>query len=277
MSGDTRRYRLSFDDAVSAETVVALLAELDFDAFTEHDGHVEAYLPETRHDTAFAKTVEALAEAYGLGVSTELIPDQNWNRRWEESFAPAEVDDFLRVRAPFHDPDPSFRVELEIVPEMSFGTGHHETTHLMAQLLRDHPPRGKSVFDFGTGTGVLAMVASRLGASRVVATDYDPRCVESTRANARRNGIALADVSLGDESDMPDGPFDVILANIQRGVLVRAMPALAKRLHGGGEAWLSGILADDLSPVDEAARLAGLTPVEVRRRGQWLACRYGAH
>ena len=274
MSGETRRYRFEVG-ALGAEVIVALLSTLDFDAYAEGEGHVDAYLLDAQHSAAFAKTVETLAAAYQLAYASEVLPDENWNRRWEEGFAPAEVDDFLRIRAPFHAPAEGFAIELEIVPEMSFGTGHHETTHLMAQLLRDYPPTGDSIFDFGTGTGVLAFVAARLGASRVVASDHDRRCVESTRANAARNAIELANVLLGDETALPDERFDLVLANIQRGVLVRAMPALAKRLRGGGELWLSGILADDLAPVDEAAQASGLAHVETRQRGRWLACRYG--
>ena len=274
MSGDTRVYSVALGD-FPAEAAVALLAELDFDAFEEGGGEVRAYVPERRHDVGFAEALYAVCEAHGFSATSRLLPDENWNQRWEDSFAPAEVDDFLRVRAPFHAPSDAFEIELEIVPEMSFGTGHHETTYMMAQYLRERPPSGKTVHDFGTGTGVLAMVAARQGARRVVATDYDPRCVASTRANAERNGVRLDLIAHGDVHEMPLGPFDLTLANIQRGVLVRAMPALKSRCRPGGELWLSGVLADDLTPVDEAAAAVGFRRLERRRRGRWLACRYG--
>lgn len=275
MSGDTRAYVFACGN-VGTEAALALLAELDFDAFEEQGEQLRAYLPEARHDERFATAVRAIADRYELRYTSSNIADENWNLRWEESFAPAEVGDFLRVRAPFHPPSDRVAIELEIVPEMSFGTGHHETTHLMAELLRDRAPVGMSVFDFGTGTGVLAMVARRLGAASVVAADHDRRCVESTRANAARNAVHLDDVRLCDERDMPSGPFDLILANIQRGVLVRAMPTLASRCRMGGELWLSGILRDDLAPVDAAAEACGFRRLERRARGRWLACRYDA-
>lgn len=274
MSGDTWEYVVATGE-VDTEAAVALLSRLAFDAFAEGDGEVRAYVPEARHDGVFAKAVHDTCAAYGMTATARLIPDENWNQRWEENFAPVEIGGFLRIRAPFHPPREGFDIELEIVPEMSFGTGHHETTYMMAALLRERAPFGKTVFDFGTGTGVLAMVAKRLGAASVVATDYDARCVESARANAARNGIELEGVALGDETDMPPGPFDLTLANIQRGVLVRAMPALAIRCRAGGELWLSGVLHDDLAPVDEAAAESGLRRLERRRRGRWLACRYG--
>ena len=274
MSGETRVYTFALGE-FPADAALALLAELDFDAFEERGGRLLAYVPERLHDRVFAQAVHDICTARGFTATSASLPDENWNQRWEDSFEPAEVDDFLRIRAPFHAPSDAFEIELEIVPEMSFGTGHHETTHMMAQLLRERPPFGKTVHDFGTGTGVLAMVAARQGARYVAATDYDPRCVASALANAARNGIRLDLVGHGDVDVMPPGPFDLTLANIQRGVLVRAMPALQSRCLPGGELWLSGVLADDLARVDEAAAAAGFRRLERRRRGPWLACRYG--
>ena len=270
------RLRLPEAPAVDPEVLVALLAESPFDAFATDDDarSLSAYLPASSDSAALAAAVESVAARFGAVATRERIADQNWNLRWEESYPPAEVGDFLRIRAPFHAPDPRFADEIVLVPEMSFGTGHHETTFLMCALLHERPPSGKTVFDFGTGTGVLALYAARLGAARVVATDHDPRCVASTQANAARNGIALAAIELGDVDRMPDGPFGLILANIQRGVLVAAMPALAQRLAPGAELWLSGIFADDTDPLDAAADTAGLRRVDTRHRGRWLACRY---
>ncbi len=277
MSGDTRVYDFT-GGHLDAETLVALLAELPFDAFEEEGeaGRVRAYIREASVPVGLDAEVRAVAGRFGLGVRTEVLADRNWNQVWEDNFAPAEIGgDFLRVRAPFHRPDPTFGIELEIVPEMSFGTGHHETTHLMAELLRDETPFGKTVFDFGTGTGVLALVAKRLGAARVVATDYDPRCVASTLANATRNGVTLDLVALGDADALPDERFDLVLANIQRSVLIPGMPALAQRLAPGGQLWLSGLLEADFADVDAAAAHAGLGLRERRQRGKWLALRYG--
>ena len=274
MSAATRRYALR-GGPLQSETLVALLGEFDFDAFEEvAGGGVDAYLPEPRDTPAHRAAVEQLAERFGLTVTVDTLADENWNARWEESFAPVEIGRFLRIRAPFHEPDPRFAHELAIEPEMSFGTGHHETTHLMAEYLRDYPPAGKTCFDFGTGTGILALLAKRLGAARVVATDVDPRCVRSTRANAARNGIALDAVSEGSEADLPAGPFGLVLANINRSVLVASMGSLTKRLGAGGELWLSGVLHGDAALIDESARRAGLRHLETRRRGDWLARRY---
>ena len=271
--GDTRCYTIRSRE-LQADTIVALLSELDFDSFEAEANSVRAYLPEERSSPVLAKAVEQLAERFGLEVSSEVIGDRNWNAEWEAAYAPVEIPGFLRISAPFHPSASGFEHELVIVPEMSFGTGHHETTYLMSELLRDYAPFGKTCFDFGTGTGVLAMLAAKLGASRVDATDIDRRCVESTRANAERNGVVLGEVRRGTQASLPPGPYDLILANINRGVLVDCTGALAQRLAPGGELWVSGILSNDLGVVDEVARPAGLTRVERRQRGNWLACRY---
>ncbi len=269
----TRRFNID-PGSQQPDTVVALLGELPFHAFETEGERVRAYLLQSEDQRGVQAAVGRLAARFGWTVSSEELPETNWNAAWERGYTPVEIEGFLRVSAPFHPPAPGFAHELVIVPEMSFGTGHHETTYLMAELLRDSPPSGKTCFDFGTGTGVLALLAKRLGASHVVAVDHDPRCVRSARDNAARNAIALDDVSLGDAGHLPDGPFDLILANINRSVLTESLAALAQRLVAGGEVWLSGILAEDLAVIDPVANHAGLTRRERRRRGKWLACRY---
>ena len=272
---DTICYRFA-SASLEPDTIIALVGELPFDAFEETDGRVAAYVSSALHDEGFRTSVETVANKHHIAYELELIPERNWNQVWEDSFAPVEIGDYLRIRAPFHAASDRFAIELEIVPEMSFGTGHHETTYLMAELLRDYGPSGKTVFDFGTGTGVLAMIAAKLGAREVTATDNDPRCVASTRANAARNGVVLTEVSVGDHECLPHGPFDLILANIQRSVLVPGLPSLAKRLTADGEAWLSGILELDFDAIEAAAERSGLRRLERRQRGRWLALRYGA-
>ncbi len=271
---DTREYRLE-SRALDTATVVALLSELPFDAFAEEGEVTCAYLAEDAATAELDAEIEAVAARFDLRLTRVRIADRNWNQVWEENFAPAEIGSFLRIRAPFHASSEAFEHELEIVPEMSFGTGHHETTHMMVELLREGAPFGKTVLDFGTGTGILAMVARRLGASRVVATDYDPRCIASTLANAARNQIHLDLVALGDAHSLPDERFDRLLANVQRSVLIPAMPALAQRLTPDGQLWMSGILEADMVDLDRAAVAAGLRMLERRQRGKWLALRYG--
>lgn len=269
----TRCYHIK-TGSLHPETVIALLGDWPFGGFEVEDNLVKAYIPEPKDSAVLAEALKQLSERFDLSVEVETIPDINWNARWEESYKPVEIDRFLRISAPFHAKTADFQHEIVLVPEMSFGTGHHETTYLMSTYLRDFSPFGKTCFDFGTGTGVLAILAKMLGAGHTVATDIDERCITSTLENAARNNVALEEVYQGTEDNLPTGPIDLILANINRSVLVKTIPSLSKRLTPTGELWLSGILETDLALIDEVANSSSLTRVEQRQKGQWLACRY---
>ncbi len=257
------------------ETVIALISELPFSGFEEQLDQVDAYLPIHDDSPAVAAALQQVADRFALQVRREVLPDVNYNAEWEASYKAVVVEDFVCIRAPFHAPAADVKHQLTIVPEMSFGTGHHATTYLMAAYLRDYSPFGKTCFDFGTGTGVLAMLAKLEGATHVVATDIDERCVRSTRENALRNSIKLDEVRLGTEDTLPDGSFDLILANINRAVLVKAMPQLASLLTRTGKLYISGILSSDAELIHDVATRSGLQHIETRQRGEWLACRFG--
>ena len=269
----TRCYHIK-TGVLQPETVIALLGDWPFSGFETEDGLVKAYIPEPKDSDVLAQALRQLSERFGLTIEAETIPDINWNARWEESYKPVEIDDFLRISAPFHPKVEGFKHEIVLIPEMSFGTGHHETTYLMSTYLRDYSPFGKTCFDFGTGTGVLAILAKKLGASHTIASDIDERCVTSTKENSTRNGVVLEEIFQGTEDNLPDRPLDLILANINRSVLVKTIPSLAIRLTDRGELWLSGILDTDLAMIDEVANSCALVRVEQRQKGKWLACRY---
>jgi len=261
-------------DSLQPETVIALLGDWPFSGFEVEEHTVKAYVPEPQDSEVLAKALDQLSERFGLTITVETLPDINWNARWEESYKPVEIGDFLRISAPFHPKSDGFSHEIVLIPEMSFGTGHHETTYLMSTYLRDYSPFGKTCFDFGTGTGVLAILAKMLGAGHTIASDIDERCVTSTLENATRNKVAIEEVFQGTEENLPTGPIDLILANINRSVLVKTIPSLSKRLTEKGELWLSGILDTDLALIDEVTNSSGLVRVEQRKKGKWLACRY---
>lgn len=268
---DTYCYRITTTQ-LHPETVIALLGDLPFSAFDIAGDVLRGYVPQNQQSAAVEAAVNQLAQRFGLAVELQLLADRNWNAEWERDYPLVRLDDWLCIRAPFHEPSGAEH-EIVLVPEMSFGTGHHETTYMMAQLLRAHSPFGKTCFDFGTGTGVLALLAAKLGASQVIATDNDPRCVASTQENADRNTISLSEVRLGDETSLPQGPFDLVLANINRGVLVKSLPTLAQRLSPQGQLWMSGILATDLDMMTPLIAANQLSLEEVVQRGDWLALR----
>ncbi|MFK8057726.1 MAG: 50S ribosomal protein L11 methyltransferase [Saprospiraceae bacterium] len=269
----TRCYSIE-TGSLQPETVIALLGDWPFGGFEVEENLVKAYVPEPKDSDVLAQALRQLADRFGLTISVETLPDINWNARWEENYKPVEIDKFLRISAPFHPKVEGFANEIVLIPEMSFGTGHHETTYLMSTYLRDYSPFGKTCFDFGTGTGVLAILAKMLGTTHTAASDIDERCITSTLENAERNGVVLEEVFQGTEDNLPEGPIDLILANINRSVLVKTIPSLANRLTDKGELWLSGILETDLPLIDGVANSSSLVRVEHRQKGQWLACRY---
>ena len=185
------------------------------------------------------------------------------------------VEDFLCIRTDFHPPASGVEQELIITPKMSFGTGHHATTWMMALAMRDLFPqrsdwKNQSVFDFGTGTGVLALLSARLGAKRVVAIDNDPWSIENARENAARNGLTDLDIHLADTLEREGEQFNVILANINKHIILQFMPALAERLQPGGKLLLSGLLVSDEADIVLAAAVQGLRPEQRMERDNWL-------
>lgn len=278
----THQYTIKTGDLLP-ETAIALLADLPFHAFEdEEQGLLKAYIQASEDSISVQAAFGQLAERFDWHFEKEVLAEENWNAIWESNYQPVEIGNFLRIHAPFHPPADGFTYQLELVPEMSFGTGHHATTFLMSEMMRDYLGADQSwwresdrrVFDFGTGTGLLGLLSRKLGAEFVSANDHDERCIRSAEENALRNGLHFDELSIGDEDNLPAGPFDLIVANINRHVLEASLESLAKRLNSLGQIWLSGILEDDLSIIDGCAERSGLTRLEVRQREGWLACRY---
>lgn len=249
------------------EVAVAELAELGFDSFEETIDGLKAYIlpPQFNADHLEATTLFQLEEVNVSYVTSNLEP-KNWNAEWEAQFDPIEVGGRLRIRAPFHAAVPGVP-EVIIQPQMSFGTGHHPTTHLMSEAVLDSEIEGKEVLDMGTGTGVLAILAQQRGASRVQAIDIDEWSVENTKENAERNQASGMDIRLG-ESDQISGQFDVILANINRNILADQMHVYASHLKPGGSLFLSGFYPEDVVTLQACATPQQLNVVgQVEREG----------
>jgi ribosomal protein L11 methyltransferase len=262
----------------AAEILIAELGDLPFDTFEETATGFHAYCEEA----AFATTE---AEAYALvahyakqwpdiSSSHRVITRQNWNAEWEKNFQPLLLaEGRVSVRAPFHPQPPTAEYDVVIMPRMSFGTGHHNTTALMLETQLTLDQDGKRVLDMGCGTGILAIFAVQRGAAAVVAIDTEPWTVENARDNAAENHVADRIVAhLGDASLLAhEAPFDVILANINRNVLLDDMPAYVAVLKPGAPLALSGFYEEDLPQIREAAEAAGLTYESHRVRESWTA------
>ena len=200
------------------------------------------------------------------------MPDKDWNAEWEKSFTPITVAGRCRIRAPFHEYDANYQLDIIIEPKMSFGTGHHATTTLMIQQMFDIDLEGKTVLDMGCGTGVLAIAAKKLGAQNVMAIDIDHWSVENTQENAASNNVALTVIEGGEEAI--SGRFDVILANINRNILLEQMPTYSTALNAGGTLCLSGFYSADLDIINNLAKQLGLQLAKTVEQNDWVSARF---
>lgn len=252
------------------------LAEIGFDTFEEVDNGFKAYIPAESFDKG--KLDERLLPYYDMfafSYEVTLIPQKNWNEVWESNFEPIQISDQIWVRATFHQPRPGFPYEIVIDPKMAFGTGHHETTSMMMNTMLETDFKHKKVLDMGCGTGILAILAAKFGANNITAIDYDPICYESTLENAALNNIANITALCGSKEAIPDEHYDIILANINRNILLDQMACYSEVLQPGGELYLSGFYeTPDLDIIKEEANKQGLKYVSHKKTKDWVAARF---
>ncbi len=259
--------QISIQTTELQEVLIAVLTEIGYEGFEQEEGLLKAFIKEDAFDRG---ALEALLAVYGLEYVEQRIEDRNWNAEWEANFQPVVVDGFCAIRAHFHPPMPEVEHELVITPKMSFGTGHHATTYMMLQAMRGIDLRGKRVLDFGTGTGVLAILAERLGAAEVVAIDNDDWSIENAQENAFNNGCTRISVIKRDVVADLEGPFDVILANINKHVIVAQLSALGQQLTSGGVILLSGLLVNDSEDIDNETVKNNISISVRMTKGNWI-------
>ena len=249
------------------DMLVALLADAGYDGFEESGDGLFAYIERAKFDKG---ELAAIAAGQGVTYETEVIPAQNWNALWESNFQPVVVEDFCTIRAHFHSMEVTTPYDIIITPKMSFGTGHHATTQLMILMMRETGFSGRTVLDFGTGTGVLAILAEMLGADRIIAIDNDEWCVQNALENSSRNNCTKIHVLKGSVEDDPTDMVDVILANINRHILLQYMPVLYRRLNHGGTILMSGLLLDDEDIIVACAIENGFHFKTLKERSGWI-------
>lgn len=255
------------------EILMALLAECEFDSFVDTETGLEAYVKaELEDEVAILEQINSITEAQIEFVRTE-IEQENWNQQWESNFHPIMVNDQCYIRAEFHEPKPEIPYEIIIQPKMSFGTGHHETTHLMVEYILETEFNGKDTLDMGCGTSILAILAKMRGAAYTEAIDIDEWSIENSAENAERNQVELT-VRLGDAEILGDRNFDVILANIQRNILMEDIPKYIKVLNFAGELILSGLMEFDLEDIKNKCEENGLRFVSKKQRNEWIALKF---
>lgn len=256
------------------EILIAELGYAGFESFVEQEEGVIAYIqkqewtPEILNDIKILKNSE-----FKISHSYLEIEQQNWNEEWERNFHPIVVDGICTVRAPFHDV-PKTKYDIIIEPKMSFGTGHHETTHMMIQFLLKNDMVDKKVLDMGCGTGVLAIVAEKLGATAIDAIDVDNWCYLNSQENVVRNQCNNIQVYEGDASLLSGKRYDVIIANINRNILLEDIPIYANCLNNEGVLFLSGFYNDDIPKIQERCEEFSLKFIENFEKNLWVAVKF---
>ena len=257
------------------QIVLGWLSQYEFEAFEEKEDALHAYIDEAIHGEELPVAIQSYSNQMGIPFEIEKMPTKNWNAVWESNFEPILVDSFCYIKAPFHPDRSDITHTLAITPKMAFGTGHHATTYMMIQLMEDLDFEGKSIFDYGCGTGVLAILAAKLGAKELLAIDIDVWATENTREHIQHNQVNPFSVQTGDLSIVTDQSFDVILANINRNVIIESLPRLKFLLHEKGTMLISGILTEDLPLVKKALHHQSLAVLKNKCRGDWTALRVG--
>jgi ribosomal protein L11 methyltransferase len=255
------------------EVLSAKLSLIGFESFMESDHLLYAYICE--HDFSPPSLNGLIDEFRMLGRHLQYryhkCPEQNWNTEWEKNYMPVVIGGKVLVRAPFHDGTDDFPLTLVIEPKMSFGTGHHHTTHLMIEAILRLDLKGKQILDMGCGTGILGILASRLGAGKVVGVDNDQWAFENANENMERNQMTNLEIRLGDSTVLGNDAYHYIFANITRNTLVSDIPVYARHLLDGGGLLLSGFLSEDVQFILNAAYQEKLEHRETYEKENWIS------
>lgn len=268
-------YACSFSNPEN-ETLKDMLMELlgaaGFDSFMDTDEGFEAYCQEKSLDETELDEILQMEQFSNVKLlKKELIPDQDWNATWEASYEPVIINELCRIKAPFHQVEGSYKYDLIIEPKMSFGTAHHETTSQIIELMLQSDFKGLNVLDMGSGTGVLAILAKKLGSSMTVAIDNDEWAYRNALDNVKLNDETEIVVELGDAYSLNNRQFDIILANINRNILLRDMKEYVKCLVDGGKIFFSGFYEEDLKLIAKEAECLGLKYVNHVTKNNWTA------
>ncbi len=266
MTGDYYELSIPANESIH-EILIAELSEIGYDGFEEFPEYLKAYIPGAYF---FENELIILLNRYNLKYSISIIKKQNWNAVWESNFEPVQVDDFVGIRAGFHPPFTNVEHEIIITPKMSFGTGHHATTYMVMQLMRELDFTNASVFDFGTGTGILAILAEKLGATKLLAVDNDDWCIENASENILINQCKYIDIQKSSSLQLNE-QYEIILANINRNIILDNIQELCKALVPGGQLVLSGLLKVDETEITAACSSLGLVHKKTLDRNGWIA------
>ena len=264
----------SLEQQTAIDILVAELGSVGFESFTENENGVIAFIQEADWNESLLNDIQILeSDEVGFSYEVEEIEQVNWNQEWENNFDPIIVENEVSIRAPFHS-NPNLKYDIVIEPKMSFGTGHHETTYLMIKHLMALDLTGKKVLDMGCGTGILAIFAELMGAEQIDAIDIDAWCYENSIENIERNHCQNIKVYEGDASMLKGKAYDVIIANINRNILLNDIGVYAESLNANGELYLSGFYTQDIPQINEVAEKNGLVLSVKYERNNWVGLKF---
>lgn len=253
----------------ASEILIAELSELGFESFVENETGLLAYIQQEQWNEQILETIQILqSDEFKIDYTHKIIEQVNWNEEWEKNFNPIEVDGLVSIRAPFH-PNPNLKYDIVIEPKMSFGTGHHETTYMMIQHMLEVDLQNKKVLDMGSGTGILAIFAEMRGANYIDAVDIDAWCFENAVENLERNLCTNISVYQSDVAFLENKKYDLIIANINRNVLLADMHQYAACLSKDGIVLLSGFYQEDIPVLLEETSIHGLQLKAQKERNNW--------
>ncbi|MBT8317553.1 MAG: 50S ribosomal protein L11 methyltransferase [Lutibacter sp.] len=258
----------------ATEILIAQLGAAGFESFVENEDGVTAYIQEIDWNVGILSNIQILnSDEFEINYKQEVIEQTNWNSEWEKNFEQIHVDNLVSIRAPFHE-NPNLKYDIVIEPKMSFGTGHHETTHMMVQHLLSMDLTNKKTLDMGCGTGILAIFAEMKGAQPIDAIDIDTWCYENSIENVERNNCEHISVFEGDASLLVDKKYDLIIANINRNILLNDMDSYMNCLKNEGIILFSGFYKEDIPIIDTEVSKYGLTLDTIIKRNNWVALKY---
>lgn len=257
------------------DLLINALSEAGFDTFEETSTGFNAYISSEEFDQEqFNEALLGYEEMFSFSYEQNLIPQKNWNEEWENNFEPLIIKDQCYVRATFHTPHPEYPFEIVIDPKMAFGTGHHQTTTLMMEYILEEDFKGKTILDMGCGTGILAILSEKVGAGDIVAIDYDPVCFESTLENLQLNRCVNITALCGSKEVIPERKFQVILANINRNILIDQLERYSEVLCFEGQLFMSGFYLEDLPLIQSSANSYNLSYRSHKLLDNWVSVKF---
>ena len=261
------------------DLLINSLSEIGFDTFEDTEAGFKAYIQSNKFNQSdFDTALKEYTHLFSFSYEVNVIESQNWNEVWESNFEPLIISDQCYVRATFHTPKPEFPYEIIIDPKMAFGTGHHQTTAMMMELMLEENYDGKEILDMGCGTGILAILASKLGAENIIAIDNDEICYESVLENSDLNKIKNIKSICGSKEEIPNKKFDIILANINRNILLDQLDSYKNALSNGGIIFLSGFYEEiDLEMIKKKAESIDLNYVRHKKDQNWVAAKFASN